>query len=120
MRVGIETADLLSKFLLGNVGRQINTNRFNAYLRTIAMLASDVLVRGRVLPDEHGAQSRYDTLIAQDCYAFGQFGLDRGGSSLAVEFLGGHGSSLCHDLNRSLSFHENRVPSTTIVATSIT
>jgi hypothetical protein len=96
-RVLVQFADDRLDLVLRRRGRQFALDGGDADLRTVTVLAGDVLLAAGVVPDEDRAEAGRDALLLQRRHAGGQIGLDRGCGGLAIENLGGHGPILADD-----------------------
>ena len=56
--VGVQPMDLGGQLVLRGVGRQIDPDRHDPDLCAVPVLARDVRMAARVIPDEDGAQAR--------------------------------------------------------------
>ena len=89
-RVGVQPGDLGVQLGLADRCRQLDLERGDAHLGAVAVLAGDVRLAARVVPDQHGAQPRRDALGQKGLDPDGQVGLDGGRQGLAVQQLCGH------------------------------
>lgn len=83
--VCIELRNAVQHLLLRCIRRKVNADRLDAYLVAIAMLARDVRVAPRVIPDEDGAEPGNDARPTQCIDSGSKLILDLGCYSLAIE-----------------------------------
>ena len=69
---------------------QINTQRLNAHLGAVTMLARDIPLTARIAADQDRAQPRRHTPLTQRIHTHAELVLDRGRNRLAIENLRSH------------------------------
>ncbi len=88
--VGVELVDDLFELLLRHRGGQVATDRLDADLRAVAVLAGDVPLRSRIVADEDRPETGDDPPRSELTDLRPHLVLHLRGDGLAVEDLRGH------------------------------